>query len=338
MIITLVKADFSSKNIGTLGSFAVLTNILNATYDGPTSVATGEAFTATITMHDGYTVSTDNLVISMGGAILTDAYSISDNVITINIAAVTGIIVINMIGIVDGGTDDTTIYLKNVAEAIYQRQSFDTTDATWSTMVANTNYNTFMYIPVAGNSTIRIPYCRRFVQYDSAKTPLSNCSLKNDVNNYTITLDASTAYISGTCNIADISVDEAYIEYISEDIVEDGYEEITMIEQLNTYAINKTTGVLTEGASAKSYVRTYAVEDTWDLYATGYAPNSTGTWTSIGYFDASDNSLGTEQTDGSSANFIRWQCTVPSGTVKVAVHTSTASADRAAAKLEKKTS
>lgn len=94
MIITLVKADFSANNIGTLDSFAVLTNILNATYSGPTSVAKGEAFTATITAHDGYSIT--KFTISMGGTVLTDAYTISGNVATINIPEVTGIIVINM--------------------------------------------------------------------------------------------------------------------------------------------------------------------------------------------------------------------------------------------------
>lgn len=94
MIITLVKADFSSNNIGTLGSFAVLTNILNATYDGPTSVAKSEAFTATITAHDGYSIT--DFTISMGGVILDDSYAINGSVATINIPEVTGMIVINM--------------------------------------------------------------------------------------------------------------------------------------------------------------------------------------------------------------------------------------------------
>lgn len=98
MIITLVKADFSAKNIGTLSSFAVLTNILNATYSGPVSVEKDGAFTATITMHDGYVIP-DNIIISMGGSTLTNAYSVSGNVITISIAAVTGVIVINMAGV-----------------------------------------------------------------------------------------------------------------------------------------------------------------------------------------------------------------------------------------------
>lgn len=96
MIITLVKADFSAKNIGTLSSFAVLTNILNATYDGPTSVATGEALNATITVADGYTFESSDITITMGGVTVENAITINDNVVTISIAAITGVVVINM--------------------------------------------------------------------------------------------------------------------------------------------------------------------------------------------------------------------------------------------------
>lgn len=98
MIITLVKADFSAKNIGTLSSFAVLTNILNATYDGPTSIEKGSALSATITLHDGYSISAEEISISMGGEYLTDVISVSGSVVTIEISEVTGVIVINMAG------------------------------------------------------------------------------------------------------------------------------------------------------------------------------------------------------------------------------------------------
>lgn len=128
MIITLVKADFSVNNIGTLDSFAVLTNILNATYSGPTSVTKGEAFTATIIMHDGYTIPETGISISMGGVALTDAYSVNGNVATISIATVTGVIVINMAAIESilipvtlvTGNDYTTTHGDNTARASIQ--------------------------------------------------------------------------------------------------------------------------------------------------------------------------------------------------------------------------
>lgn len=104
MIITLVKANFSANNIGSLGSFAVLTNILNATYSGPTSIEKDGAYTATITMYDGYAIP-DTISVLMGGTALSDACTINGNVITINIAKVTGIIVINMAGVaIEGGS------------------------------------------------------------------------------------------------------------------------------------------------------------------------------------------------------------------------------------------
>ena len=94
MIITLTKANFSAKNIGMLNAFAVLTNILNATYDGPTSVMKGEAFNATVTMNAGYSVQ--HFTVSMGGQNLVDSYTINNGVITISIPSVSGVVTINM--------------------------------------------------------------------------------------------------------------------------------------------------------------------------------------------------------------------------------------------------
>ena len=94
MIITLTKANFSAKNIGMLNAFAVLTNILNATYDGPTSVMKGEAFNATVTMNAGYSVQ--HFTVSMGGQNLVDSYTINNGVVTISIPSVSGVVTINM--------------------------------------------------------------------------------------------------------------------------------------------------------------------------------------------------------------------------------------------------
>ena len=95
MIITLVKADFSARNIGTLGSFSILTNILNANYNGPTSVMKGDALSATVTLFDNYEV--DSVKVTMNGVEMSDAYTIEGKVISINIATVTGVVFINVV-------------------------------------------------------------------------------------------------------------------------------------------------------------------------------------------------------------------------------------------------
>ena len=95
MIITLVKADFRANNIGTLSSFSVLTNILGgAVYTGPAAVKRGESLSASITIADGSELLQMNVM--MGGSIFTD-YTIDNNTITLNIPAVTGVVVINVV-------------------------------------------------------------------------------------------------------------------------------------------------------------------------------------------------------------------------------------------------
>lgn len=96
MIITLAKANFSINNIGTLNSFAILTNLSNSNYEGPSFVEKGQPLSATITIEEGYSLSDFSL--HMAGVLLdADAYSLNGNIITINIEAVNGIVVINLV-------------------------------------------------------------------------------------------------------------------------------------------------------------------------------------------------------------------------------------------------
>ena len=97
MIITLVGADFSANKIGTLTTWAI-SPIMGegATYDGVTSINRGDAFSATVTIADGYELGTAGVSVTMGGDEQSDAYSISDNKITISIASVTGTVVIRV--------------------------------------------------------------------------------------------------------------------------------------------------------------------------------------------------------------------------------------------------
>lgn len=157
MIITLVKADFSANNIGTLSSFAVLTNILNATYDGPTSVAKGEAFAATITAHDGYSIT--NFTVSMGGAVLDDAYTISGSVATINISEVTGMIVINM------ATETGEVVLTWTVDDGYALNS--------SGKYANENFATIS-LPVVAGQVYAFTAARNVMFYDADGNPTTS--------------------------------------------------------------------------------------------------------------------------------------------------------------------
>ena len=63
-----------------------------ATYDGPTSVEKGLPLNATVTVDDTYTLGA--VSITMAGVALTEGYTSEGNVVTINIAEVTGTVVI----------------------------------------------------------------------------------------------------------------------------------------------------------------------------------------------------------------------------------------------------
>lgn len=97
MIITLKGADFSASNIGTLSSWRITRSLgSGATYAGPTSVDKDAAFSATVTLAEGYEVGTAGVTVTMGGTVLSGAHSISGNVITITIASVTGNVLIKV--------------------------------------------------------------------------------------------------------------------------------------------------------------------------------------------------------------------------------------------------
>ena len=97
MIIVLKNADFSQSNIGTLSTWRISRSLgAGATYAGPTSVDKGAALSATVTLAEGYEIGTAGVTVTMGGTVLSGAHSISDNVITITIASVTGNVLIKV--------------------------------------------------------------------------------------------------------------------------------------------------------------------------------------------------------------------------------------------------
>lgn len=99
MIITLVRADFSKANIGTLDSFAVLTNLgPGFSYNGPVFALKGASFSASIVLNSNCTLKSFD--VTMGGKSLPDSYVIEGNTISINISAVTGLIAIT--GVAEG--------------------------------------------------------------------------------------------------------------------------------------------------------------------------------------------------------------------------------------------
>ena len=99
MIITLAKANFSMKNIGTLNSFPVLTNLgAGVVYEGPSMVDKNGALTATVSALKNYKIVAGEVVVTMGGEVITEGVTITSKSITINIPAVTGAVFISIGG------------------------------------------------------------------------------------------------------------------------------------------------------------------------------------------------------------------------------------------------
>ena len=112
MIIILKGANFSNSNIGTLSSWRITRSLgAGTTYNGPVSVDKDAAFSATVTLAEGYEISSIGISVTMGGNVLSDVYSISGNVITFSIPSVTGNIVIKVptLNINAGETDPIVI-------------------------------------------------------------------------------------------------------------------------------------------------------------------------------------------------------------------------------------
>ena len=110
MIITLKNANFSNSNIGTLSTWRITRSIgKGATYNGVTSVNKGDAFSATITIAEGYELGTSGVLVTMGGIVLNNVTTIIGNTITISIGSVTNNVVINVPTISIGLSIDGTI-------------------------------------------------------------------------------------------------------------------------------------------------------------------------------------------------------------------------------------
>ena len=95
MIITLVKADFSSNNIGALGNFSVLSTLDSGlTFIGDPSIVIGGTYTGKIEASSKYMIS--NIVVTVNGEVLDNVvYYTSDmSSADIVINGVTGDVVI----------------------------------------------------------------------------------------------------------------------------------------------------------------------------------------------------------------------------------------------------
>lgn len=168
MIITLKGADFSASNIGTLSSWRITRSLgTGATYEGVTSVDKGAAFSATVTLAEGYEIGAAGVTITMGGVVLSDAHSVADNVITITIASVTGNVVIKVPTVNTAGGDEPDVPV--------DPEEPETINAVVNLTLANVDGN-ILYNTGTGGSTYNA----------TIKTPKSGDSYSSDSSGLTL--------------------------------------------------------------------------------------------------------------------------------------------------------
>lgn len=204
MIITLVKADFSANNIGTLSSVAIITNILNGVYSGPSSVEKGNSFSATIALNEGFVLPTTGISITMGGIALTNVYTVENGVVTINISEVTGIIVIDMnpeaapaLRVYAIGETLAFNDMEEVAPTFIEESYYTASDTTNPGSVlkieTRSGYKAWKNIPIyAGESYQLNADMRAITFYDEYENIIDAFNLKNTYSNGIIPADRIT--------------------------------------------------------------------------------------------------------------------------------------------------
>lgn len=166
MIITLTKADFSAKNIGTLSSFNVLLKLgAGCTYNGSKIIENGNKLSATVSIAANYIPDLTNCIITMGGIQLTvnNDYTISfeDGLVTLEIVKVTGQIVIILPTSLVDAPDTPDVPLEPEAPSVDDGTPIllgEILDGTWIKMetgeeVTLKNWKSTDYILIPDNTT-----------------------------------------------------------------------------------------------------------------------------------------------------------------------------------------
>lgn len=168
MIITLIGADFSKSNIGTLSSW-IISRVLGdgAIYDGPSYVTKGMGLNATVTLDEGYEIGSTGISITMGGSALDNSvYTIDGNIITFNITSVTGSVIIKVPtrNINTGGESDGTVipdeYISYLGTEYFSDvgQRVQLTNNVWKDTHSGTTSAGTVLIPVSSEDLIWIQY------------------------------------------------------------------------------------------------------------------------------------------------------------------------------------
>lgn len=344
MIITLIGADFSKSNIGTLSSW-IISRVLGdgATYAGPSYVDKDAALSATITLDEGYEIGSAGITITMGGTALDEScYSVVDNVITFTIDSVTGSVVIKVptlntnTGEEDGGNTggegggnedegETTI-------AYTSRQSSSGISKTTGEYLSSStgyvniyenidpakSYFATSYAPGTSGDNACVCYYTSDGTFISAQDGTSFGVNSAEYTDKQLSVPSNAAIIKlfGRTNNQ-----EALLKTNVNIAPIPAMQEITYTSQNTTSNLNKNDGTL--GSSTSGYVNVYTnIDATKTYYASGFCPNATGTAASVCYYTSDETFISAQDGNDfglSSANFVKQKLTVPTNTAIIKI-------------------
>ena len=208
MIITLLGADFSASNIGTLSSWRITRSLgTGAAYDGPTSVDKGASFTATVTIAEGYELGTAGVTVTMGGNTVS-ATTVNGNVITIAIAEVTGNVVIKVptVNITTGEEEEPdvpqqqpiTTLLTSVAKEVLRDTGLRIENSGTYSNEDALGRTTFTEIPVESNAFYYINHAIRIWYFDKDMSPILTINPSKYTPQFYIKTPSNAKYMSLT--------------------------------------------------------------------------------------------------------------------------------------------
>ena len=151
MIITLTKANFSANNIGKISCFNILTHLgMGCIYNGPAYVEANTALSATINIQNGYELDGE-AVVMMGSDVVTSGVTLTaNNVLMVEIPAVTKPVKIYVpTKSVVGG--DVTVPTTTIT---WEMGAIGSQDGTKSTSLANARVRTREYLRIYNTVTI----------------------------------------------------------------------------------------------------------------------------------------------------------------------------------------
>ena len=341
MIITLIGADFSKNNIGTLTTWSIgySTNIsasVTADSNNPSSVdrTTNTGFTAIYTINDGYELSSTGVTVTMGGVVQDNVVTIDGSKITVTFTSVTGNVNISINTKVIGSTEPEDPIIPEEPDnsetivAYTSRQSSSGISKSTGEYISSSTgyvniyenidptktYAVTSYAPSSTSDNACVCYYTSDGTFISAESgsDWGISSVEYTMQELTVPSTASIIKLFGRTN------NQEAVLYLTSTI---SLREISYTSQKTSSNLNETTGEY--GSSSSGYVNIYDNIDTSKTYyASGFCPDASGTAAFVCYYTSDGTFISSQDGNdfgASSQNVKKQKLTVPSNTSTIKV-------------------